>query len=130
MEQLSLFGDLEPDKKEIEEPNKAPVTESNIPKIASSLASHYESILNWIKDGYTVKQMCEHLIKHKGLSSETYSQGTPKIYPKLMIYLTHLQKDQLVKLTKVDPVGHGDFVDYNEQYVGRKCDAIFMLVEE
>lgn len=128
MEQLSLFGDPTPDKKETKPTKQAPVPESSIPKSASSFAPHHETIISWIKNGYTVKQMCEQLIKDKGLSSATYSQGTLKIYPELMIYLTDLEKKSLIKLTKVDPAGNGDFIDYDEEFIGRKCDAIFAMV--
>jgi hypothetical protein len=127
MEQLSLFGDFE--QEETKEPEKAPVREGSVPKIALSLVPHHETILDCVKTGWTAKQICEHLIKEKGLSNETYSQGTPKIYPQLMIYLTHLQEQSLVQLVKVDPTGHGDFVEYHDQFAGRKCDAIFKMIK-
>ncbi|MFC0561024.1 DUF3895 domain-containing protein [Halalkalibacter alkalisediminis] len=130
MEQLSLFGDFEPEKKDVQDTKQAPVTEATNPKSTSTFAPHHESIIDWVKEGYTVKQMCEILIKHKGFSGETYSQGTPKIYPQLMMYLTELEEQSVVKLAKVDPAGHGDFIDYDDQYVGRKCDAIFTMAEE
>ena len=124
MEQLSLFGDIEPRKEEKVEVKPQEIT-SSVPTMAKSLLPYHEFILNEVKAGLSVKQICQKLINEKGLSSETYSQGTPKLYPQLMIYLSHQEN---VKLDKIDPNGNGDFIDYQKEDSGRKFDAIFKVL--
>ncbi|ARK32696.1 DUF3895 domain-containing protein [Halalkalibacter krulwichiae] len=126
MEQLSLFGDFEEEKKEIKQ--ETLLSDSHVPAIAKSLVPHQNELLTYLQEGYTAKQLCDHLIKERGFSRETYSQGTPKLYPILMIYLMHLVDQGTLQLEKVDPNGDSNFIDYSPDYVGQKYDAIFKVV--
>ncbi|MBU8908119.1 DUF3895 domain-containing protein [Desertibacillus haloalkaliphilus] len=108
MEQLSLFGEPAPNTKDDENLSQKDDVASKLPKMVRSFGPvYYDRIIDGINKGLNAKEICENLINKHGAPSDTFSQGTPRIYPLLMIYLEFLAEE--IEMTHVDQVGNGTF---------------------
>jgi hypothetical protein len=113
MEQLSLFSDGS-----TAEPNKE----------RKETFEYHDQAIEYIKKDLSARQICDRLIEQDGALSETYAQGTPKLYPKLMQYLR--SQSSVVKMTEVDKDGSGHFINVDDLEAPTAIlDAKFTFVE-